>query len=169
MPVMNLNHISKAFGPQVVLDDVSFSIARGVRLGLIGRNGEGKSTLLRIMAGQVDSDDGDVTLRNNARVAYLPQAPHFDAGETVFQVVAGGLGDVARALDDYHDALHRLVDDSSPQALKRLDDRQVELERSGAWQFHARIETAISRLKLDADRDVGMISCVMRRETSIMS
>jgi len=158
MPIMNLNHISKAFGPQVVLDDVSFSITRGVRLGLIGRNGEGKSTLLRIMAGQVETDDGNVTLRNNAKVAYLPQAPHFDAGETVFQVVAGGLGDVAKALDDYHDALHCLADDASPQALKRLDELQNELERSGAWQFHARIETAISKLKLEPDRDVGELS-----------
>lgn len=158
MPIMTLNHISKSFGAQVVLDDVSFSITRGVRLGLIGRNGEGKSTMLKIMAGLADCDEGDVTLRNNARVAYLPQAPHFDAGETVFQVVAGGLGEVARALDEYHDALHALEHDSSPQALKRLDEKQAELERRAAWQFHARIETAISKLKLDADRDVGELS-----------
>jgi len=158
MPIMTLNHISKAFGAQVLLDDISFSITRGVRLGLIGRNGEGKSTLLKIMAGQVECDAGEVTLRGNARVAYLPQAPHFDAGETVFQVVAGGLGEVARALDDYHDALPALQHDSSAQALKRLDELQAELERSGAWQFHARIETAISKLKLDPDRDVGELS-----------
>lgn len=158
MPIMTLNHIYKAFGPQVLLDDVSFSITRGVRIGLIGRNGEGKSTLLRIMAGQVECDEGDVTLRNNARVAYLPQAPHFDAGETVFQVVAGGLGDVAQALDEYHEALHALESDSSDKAMKQLDERQAELERSGAWQFNARIETAISRLKLDPDRDVGELS-----------
>ncbi len=158
MPVMTLNQLSKAFGPQVVLDDVSFSIGRGVRIGLIGRNGEGKSTLLRIMAGQMEADAGEVTLRSGCSVAYLPQAPHFEGDQTVFQVVAGGLGEVSRALDDYHEALHRLAGDSSPGALKRLDEMQADLERMGAWQFHARIEMAISRLKLEPDRNVTELS-----------
>ncbi len=158
MPVMTLNHIAKAFGPQVLLDDVSLSIGRGVRLGLIGRNGEGKSTLLKIMAGQMETDAGEITLRGGTRVDYLPQTPHFDAGQTVFQVVAAGLGDVARSLDAYHAALRMLDEDASAQALKRLDILQTELDRIGAWQFHARIETAISRLGLEEERDVGELS-----------
>jgi len=158
MPVMTLSHLSKAFGPQVLLDDISFSLGRGVRLGLIGRNGEGKSTLLKIMAGLADADDGQVTLRGGMNVAYLPQAPHFDAGQTVFQVVAAGLGEVARALDAYHAALHALQSDSSDKALKRLDEKQAELDRIGAWQYNARIEMAISRLDLQPDRDVGELS-----------
>jgi len=158
MPVMTLNHIAKAFGPQTLLDDVSLTINRGVRIGLIGRNGEGKSTLLKIMAGQMESDDGTVTLRGGTRVAYLPQAPHFEAGQSVFHVVAGGLGDVAQALEDYHAALQLLDEDTSQQILNRLDALQNKLERIGAWQFHARIETAISRLKLEAERDAGELS-----------
>jgi len=155
---MTLNHLDKAFGPQVLLDDVSLSIGRGVRIGLIGRNGEGKSTLLKIMAGIVESDGGEVTLRGNTQVAYLPQDPHFDAGQSVFHVVAEGLGDVARTLEAYHDSLQRLVEDSSDSLLKQIDALQSELERLGAWQFHNRIETAISKLKLEADRDVGELS-----------
>jgi len=158
MPVMTLNHLDKAFGPQVLLDDVSLSIGRGVRIGLIGRNGEGKSTLLKIMAGIVESDAGEVTLRGNTQVAYLPQDPHFDAGQSVFHVVAEGLGEVAKTLEDYHTSLQRLVEDSSERLLKQIDALQSELERLGAWQFHNRIETAISKLKLEADRDVGELS-----------
>jgi len=158
MPVMTLNHIAKAFGPQVLLDDVSLTINRGVRIGLIGRNGEGKSTLLKIMTGQMEHDGGEITLRGGTRVAYLPQAPHFEAGQSVFHVVAGGLGDVARALEDYHAALQALDEDTSPQVLNRLNALQDKLERIGAWQFHARIETAISRLKLEAERDAGELS-----------
>lgn len=158
MPLMTLNHLDKAFGPQVLLDDVSLAIGRGVRIGLIGRNGEGKSTLLKIMAGLVDADSGEVTMRSGARVAYLPQAPHFDAGFTVFHVVAEGLGDVARSLEAYHDALIRLEQDSSEAQLKVVERLQHELEYSGAWKLHTRIETAISKLKLDADRDVGELS-----------
>ncbi|MDQ6987513.1 MAG: ATP-binding cassette domain-containing protein [Mariprofundaceae bacterium] len=158
MPILTLNHLHKAFGAQVLLDDISLSIARGVRVGLIGRNGEGKSTLLKIMAGQVQADSGAVTLRSGTRIAYLPQAPHFEAGQSVFQVVAAGLGEVAQALDDYHAALQALQSDASDTALKRLDEKQSELERIGAWQFHSRIEMAISRLKLQPDRDVGELS-----------
>jgi len=158
MPIMTLNHLDKAFGSQVLLDDISLSIGRGVRTGLIGRNGEGKSTLLKIMAGIVEPDHGDVTLRSGTRVAYLPQAPHFDAGFTVFHVVAEGLGDVARTLEQYHETLKMLESDCSDALLRRVDELQGELERTGAWQLHSRIETAISKLKLEPDRDVGELS-----------
>jgi len=158
MPVMTLNHLDKAFGPQVLLDDVSLSIGRGVRIGLIGRNGEGKSTLLKIMAGIVESDAGEVTLRGNTSVAYLPQDPHFDAGHSVFHVVAEGLGEVANTLEAYHTALNQLNEGNDAAVLKRIDSLQSDIERLGAWQFQNRIETAISKLKLDADRDVGELS-----------
>lgn len=158
MPIMTLNHIDKAFGSQVLLDDISLSITRGVRIGLIGRNGEGKSTLLKIIAGMVEADAGEVTLRSGVRVAYLQQAPHFDAGYSVFHVVAEGLGDVAKTLEAYHDALHQLEVEATPALLKQVDMLQAELEHSGAWQFHSRIEMAISKLKLAADRDVGELS-----------
>lgn len=158
MPIMTLNHLDKAFGPQIVLDDVSLSIGRGVRIGLIGRNGEGKSTLLKIMAGIVETDSGQVTMRSGARVAYLPQAPHFEAGQTVFHVVAEGLGEVARTLEQYHEALQELEQDFSESMLNHVETLQSELERMDAWKFHARIETAISKLKLESERDVGELS-----------
>jgi len=155
---MTLNHLDKAFGPQILLDDVSLSVGRGVRIGLIGRNGEGKSTLLKIMAGLVETDSGEVTLKNGTRVAYLPQDPQFKAGQSVFQVVAGALGDIARLLERYHEDLHSLREDASETALKRVEQLQGELEHAGAWQLNSRIEMAISKLKLEADRDVGELS-----------
>ena len=156
--MMTLNHLDKAFGSQVLLDDVSLSIAKGVRIGLIGRNGEGKSTLLKIMAGLVDTDSGEVTLRNGVKVAYLPQAPHFEAGQSVFHVVAEGLGAVAALLESYQQALQNLEIDTSEKALKHVEKLQGELEHAGAWQWHARIEMAISKLHLEPQRDVGELS-----------
>jgi len=167
MPVMTLNHIDKAFGPQVLLDGVSLSVGRGVRIGLIGRNGEGKSTLLKIMSGEVECDAGQVTLRTGIKVAYLPQAPHFDAGQSVFHVVAEGLGSVAKTLEDYHNALHALETDSSDKLLNKINELQDELDRSNAWQFHNRIETAITKLHLDPDRDVGELSGGWLRRVSV--
>ncbi len=155
---MTLSHLHKAFGPQVLLDDVSLSLGRGVRIGLIGRNGEGKSTLLKIMAGIVEPDAGQVNLQSGIRVAYLHQDPHFEAGRTVFQVVAESLGGVAELLERYHTALLRLQQDASDQAMRKVEALQDELEHAGAWQLNGRIETAISRLKLDGERDVGELS-----------
>ncbi len=158
MPAISLRDVHKAYGPQVLLDGVSLTIRRGARIGLIGRNGEGKSTLLKIIAGRVEADAGEITRRSGTRVAYLEQAPRLDAGQTVFQAVAAGLGEVAALLDAYHAALRALPARPERQALARLDTLQRELEQGGGWQYHARIEAAISRLGLDAGRNIGTLS-----------
>lgn len=167
MPVLSLRGVSKAYGAQVLLDSVSLTVGRGARIGLIGRNGEGKSTLLRIMTGEIEADAGEITRRSGARVAYLPQAPHFEPGQGVFHVVAEGLGEVAGALDAYHEALLDMNGGASSVRLKRLDRLQAELEGMGAWQWHARIEVAISRLGLDADADVGRLSGGWQRRVAL--
>ncbi len=158
MPIVTLHELSKAYGPQVLLENISLRILRQSRIGLIGRNGEGKSTLLKIITGSIEPDDGAVNCRNGVRIAYLPQAPHFEAGHTVFSIVSEGLGEVADSLNAYDEALMALESDTSEAAMKRLAHMQSELERSGGWQYKSRIESAISRLKLDAHRDVGELS-----------
>jgi len=158
MPVLMLHGLKKAFGHQVLLDSVDLRISAGARVGLIGRNGEGKSTLLKVIAGQMDLDDGSVQIKSGCKVAYLHQDPYFEAGKSVFQVVAEGLGGVAKVLDAYHQATTNLEHDYSDKALKKLEDLQHELDHLGAWKLHARIETAITKLDLDADRDVGELS-----------
>lgn len=167
MPLLNLKDISKAFGPQVLLDGVTLTVKRGARIGLIGRNGEGKSTLFKVIAGMMEPDDGAMTFRTGVRVAYLEQAPHFEAGQSVFHVVAESLGDVAATLEAYQAALGALQHDASEAAMKRVTELQAELERSGAWQYQSRIETAISRLGLDANRDVGELSGGWQRRVAL--
>ncbi|MDX8412122.1 MAG: ATP-binding cassette domain-containing protein [Mariprofundaceae bacterium] len=167
MPVLSLNLVSKAFGPQELLSEVKLTINRGARIGLIGRNGEGKSTLLRIMAGLTEADSGSVTLRRGARVAYLPQEPQFEEGQTVFAAVARGLGDVAAMLESYDQAVMELEQDASDSTLKHIATLQAELERHGAWQYKVRIETAMSRLSLEAHQDVGELSGGWQRRTAL--
>ena len=158
MPVLMLHDLCKAFGAQVLLDHVDLRITAGARVGLIGKNGEGKSTLLKVIAGQMDVDSGSVQIKHGAKVAYLHQDPYFEPGQTVFQVVAQGLGHISETLEAYHEATGALETDHSDAALKRLDHLQHQLEHAGAWKFHARIETAITKLGLDANRDVGELS-----------
>ena len=167
MPVLSLKSVTKAYGPQVLLDDVSLTIGRGVRVGLIGRNGEGKSTLLKIMAGIESLDSGDITLRRSVRVEYLPQAPHFEPGQTVFAAVAQGLGEQFAALQAFDEALVHIEADASDENLKQLSELQAELERTGAWQFKTRIETAVSRLGLEIHRDVGELSGGWQRRVAL--
>ncbi|MDX8401748.1 MAG: ATP-binding cassette domain-containing protein [Mariprofundaceae bacterium] len=167
MPLVTLSHIHKAFGPQVLLDDVSLAIGSGARIGLIGRNGEGKSTLLKIIAGLVEADAGTRTLGQGVRVAYLEQAPHFEPGRSVFDTVADALGDVADLLQRYHAALRDLERQASDGALKRVERLQAELEHAGAWRLNTRIETAISRLRLDGGRDVGELSGGWQRRVAL--
>ncbi len=158
MPVLNLQNIHKAYGPQVLLDGVSLTVRRSARVGLIGRNGEGKSTLLKIIGGMIEADSGEITLRRGARVAYLPQDPYFEPGQTVFSVVAEGLGEMAGILRQYDEALVALEKSPAESEMKRVDRLQSELEAAGAWQYQAHISTAISRLGLEAHRDVGELS-----------
>ncbi|MDQ6988880.1 MAG: ATP-binding cassette domain-containing protein [Mariprofundaceae bacterium] len=158
MPILMLHNLCKAFGHQVLLNHVDLRVSAGAGVGLIGRNGEGKSTLLKVIAGLMDVDDGSVQLKSGAKVAYLHQDPYFESGQSVFEVVAQGLGDVAASLQAYHQATARLEHDVSPASLKNLEDLQHQLEHLGAWKLHARIETAISKLGLDPDRDVGELS-----------
>lgn len=157
MPALTLNHLHKAFGPQVLLDDVSLTVKRGARIGLIGRNGEGKSTLLKIIAGLMEADSGEITLRRGASVAYLPQDPHFPAGRSVYAVVSEGLGEQAAVLNAFDEALQAMAEGESG-AQTRAARLQEELEHTGAWHYCTRIETAISKLGLEAHRDVGELS-----------
>ncbi len=158
MPVLTLHGIKKAFGHQILLDGVDLRISKGARIGLIGRNGEGKSTLLKIMAGLVEADDGSVHIKRGCKVAYLHQDPYFEPGQTVFHVVARGLGEISNTLEAYHQAAAALEHDNSDKSLKQLEKLQHQLEHLGAWKLHTRIATAISRLGLDASRDVGELS-----------
>ncbi|HPA92168.1 MAG TPA: ATP-binding cassette domain-containing protein, partial [Quisquiliibacterium sp.] len=91
MPVVTVNDAQLAFGHVALLDHVDFSIERGERVALIGRNGTGKSSLLRGIAGEIRFDDGQLVRQSGTSLAYVPQEPQFDAGHTVFDSVASGL------------------------------------------------------------------------------
>ena len=90
MNILNIEHISKVYGEKVIFDDISCGIQEGEKIGIIGINGTGKSTLLRILAGLEEGDEGQVVMQNGVRMAYLPQNPQFPADSTVLDYVADG-------------------------------------------------------------------------------
>ena len=90
MNVLNLEHISKVYGDKVIFDDISCGIHQGDKIGIIGINGTGKTTFLRILAGLEEADEGQVITQNGLRITYLPQHPQFPEGATILSYVTQG-------------------------------------------------------------------------------
>jgi ATP-binding cassette subfamily F protein uup len=160
VPLLTVENLSLAFGHVPLLDHASLSIEPGERIGLIGRNGVGKSSLLRTIAGEIKADDGSVRLQSGARLAYVAQEPLFETGKTVFASVAEGVGNIRRLLIEYHDVAHRLAVHEGDQAalLDRLHQLQTQLETGEGWHMHQRVEAVLSRLKLSQDDVIDAVS-----------
>ena len=158
MPLLSVENASLAFGHVDLLDKASFPLDAGERVALIGRNGSGKSSLLRAIAGQATLDDGLVWREVGLVTAYVPQEPDFDLERDVFATVADGLGNAAQLLVDYHAAMMLVVEDASPTALARLDALQHELEAADGWRLSQRVEHMLARLGLDAAAKVSSLS-----------
>ena len=167
MPLLRLDKVSLAFGHRALLDQVDLEMHRGERLCLVGRNGEGKSSLLRVIAGEVAPDDGERWVRLAMQVAYLAQEVTLDCNDSVFDVVAGGLTEMGQLLTDYHHAASRLEHSHSDADIRRLAGLQHELETAGGWQLEQRVETVLSRLKLDGEADFHALSGGWRRRVML--
>jgi ATP-binding cassette subfamily F protein uup len=163
MPLLRLEKVSLAFGHHALLDEVSLEVWRGERVCLVGRNGEGKSSLMRVINGEVSTDDGSVWLRPGIRIAHLAQDVALDTDESVFDVVAGGLPGVGQLISDYHQAAVQLEHNSDAAGLQKLSDLQHELEAADGWQLEQRVETVLSRLELDSDAAFCTLSGGWRR------
>ena len=155
MALVQLQRASLHYGEQILLDGVDLQIERGERVCLVGRNGVGKSTFLRVIEGLIKPDGGEVVAQPNLRIARLEQEPRMTAGRTVYQEVASGLEQVAQLLIDYHRLIQALHDDA---ALRELEILQQKLDAADAWRFQQRIDTILSRLNLPADQMLETLS-----------
>jgi hypothetical protein len=151
VPVLSLENACLAFGHVALLDHAALQVDAGERIGLIGRNGSGKSSLLKALAGLGSLDDGTIWRQPELSIAYVAQEPEFAGHETVYEAVASGLGDIARLLADYHDATLK-VGTGGTAALEHLQHLQTQLEASDGWRLNSRVEQAISRWRWMARR-----------------
>jgi len=148
MAVLSLSGAHLAYGHVALLDDAALSLEAGERLGLIGRNGAGKSSLLRVIAGLEKLDDGLLQLTQNLRIRYVPQEPAFEAEMSVFDAVGIGVAE-AREVRERYEA-HAPGDD--------LDALQTRIETLDAWNWEQRVETTLAQLHLDGARLIGELS-----------
>jgi ATP-binding cassette subfamily F protein uup len=161
--LVSLRDIHLAFGGPPLLDGVSLQIEEGERLCLLGRNGTGKSTLLKLLAGELPPDGGEIIRRQGLRISLVSQESPTDLAGTVFEVVAGGMGDATALLAEYHQVSHRLALEGGDELLNRLETLHKALEDSGGWRLHQEVERVIGRLTLDADAQFATLSGGTRR------
>lgn len=157
MALLTVENASLAFGHVALLDHADFSLEPGERVGLIGRNGAGKSSMLKAVAGLAKLDDGYIRVSQSARVAFVPQEPLLDIDDTVFDAVAGGLGKLKQILHDYHAAADAAANGDA-EALERLTDIQHDLEALDGWRFDSLIATTLSSLNLDPTKRISELS-----------
>ena len=162
MPLVSLDHVSHAYGHAPLLDDVSLQLEAGERVALIGRNGTGKSTLLRILSGELQPDTGSVWRAPAGQVARLEQDVPVATSATVFEVVVEGLGRLSALVAAYHRAAHDVAN-GEVAALDEMGRLQHELEELDGWQLEQTVETVLTRLQLPADAPVESLSGGWRR------
>ncbi len=163
MPLLRLDKVSIHYGPRVLLDAVDLSLRRGERVGLLGRNGEGKTTLLGVVAGLLAPDEGERWLRPGTNVAWLDQSlPEADQ-QSVYDYVADGLAEVGELLKRYHHVIQR-ADEAS---MAQLEQIQQQLEDRDGWRLQQRVETVLSQLQLPADKLMRELSGGWRRRVAM--
>jgi ABC transport system ATP-binding/permease protein len=158
MAVISLSDAQLAFGHVALLDHAEFSLEAGERVGLIGRNGTGKSSLLKILAGTSKLDDGLLVMQQGVKIAYVEQEPQFASDMTVFDAVAAGLGELQSLLAEYESLTSQLGSHDDTKLMDRLHDVQVKLDAADAWSLTNRVETTLNRLNLDQHALMGTLS-----------
>ncbi len=157
MALLSLSDAHLAYGHVALLDGAGLSLEAAERLGLIGRNGAGKSSLLKILASMEQADHGLLQLTQGLRIRYVAQEPEFDATATVFDAVSEGLGEARKLRQRFEE--HRAGDD--------LGALQGQIEALGAWNWEQRVATTLMQLHLDGERRIDELSGGTRKRVAL--
>ncbi len=167
MALITLAGAQLAFGHVPLLDHADFSLESGERIGLIGRNGTGKSSLMKVLAGAQSLDDGERVAQSGLQVAWVPQEPDFGTDLTLAEVVAGAFPAVLRDLARYHAVSDALARESTPALLAELDELQHRLDASNAWGVERRVQQVLDRLGLQGSTRVAELSGGQRKRLAL--
>jgi len=160
MPLITLDNISLQFSEKLVLNEISATIQKGDKIALIGRNGEGKTSLLRVLAGIIDADDGEIKVKNNTSISYLEQSTPKDIDQSLFAVVAKGLGSIGDLLANYYQS-------TQSGNAKKSNSYQSLIEQEDAWHYIHKIEAILNRFKLDPEAKLSAMSGGWKRRVML--
>lgn len=167
MAVISLSDAQLAFGHVALLDHAEFSLETGERVGLIGRNGTGKSSLLKIIARTSKIDDGLLVQQQGLKIAYVEQEPQFDQNISVFDAVASGLGELPALLQEYESLTGQFGGDNDDALMERMHDIQIKLDAADAWSLGNKVETTLDKLNLGKDAIMGTLSGGMKKRVAL--
>ena len=167
MSIIAVENASFAVGHVPLLDKTSFQLNAGEKVGLIGRNGAGKSSFLKILAGVQKLDDGQLIIQNGLKIVYVPQESVFDDEASVFDVVSEGLGSLRDVLRQYHHVSHQLESNHSENLIQQLNDLQNQIEAQNGWSVDAAIKQTISELGLPENELIGNLSGGQKKRVAL--
>ncbi|MDT8386189.1 MAG: ATP-binding cassette domain-containing protein [Thiogranum sp.] len=163
MSLLRIRNLRLSFGGPPLLNGIDLTIEPGERICLVGQNGCGKSSLLKVLENRITPDDGVIERQQGLKVAALAQELPTDFSGTVFDCVAEGLGELGTFMRRFHQLSHELALDTSDKLLEQLESVQHELEVRGGWSMEQQVETVLSRLSLDPDALCEKLSGGMQR------
>jgi ATP-binding cassette subfamily F protein uup len=163
MALISIEEITHSFGGPLLLDNVNYQLENNDRVSLIGRNGEGKTTLLNLMANILKPDEGKVVYEKGIKIGYLPQEIPGDINGKVFDIVLSGLGPRVELLNRYQEINDKLQSKQSEELINKLNMLQMELERSDSWKVYNEVNFILSKLKLDPDNTFNQLSGGQKR------
>jgi ATP-binding cassette subfamily F protein uup len=161
MNLLNANNLYHSYGDQPLLDMANLSIEDGERICLVGRNGTGKSTLLKMLSGQIKPDEGEINKSRGLRVAELKQEVPASIEGSVYDCIASGIGELGNVITEWHHLVLQVATDIS--VLPRMQELQDIIEANNAWNLENRISATVSRLNLPADAEFNQLSGGMKR------
>ncbi|MCA1020817.1 ABC-F family ATP-binding cassette domain-containing protein [Halobacillus litoralis] len=169
MSLLSVNQLSKSYGDKDLFDDLSFTISSQQRIGLIGVNGTGKSTLLKILAGMETGDQGDMDHAKDFTVEYLPQDPEFDENQTVLEHIYDGEAEIMVLMRRYEQVMLELSEKPEDTGVQeRMLDLQQKMDEKGAWEASTVAKTVLSKLGVTYfDKKVSELSGGQKKRVAI--
>ncbi len=157
MNYVSVENIAKAFGERVLFDNISFGINEGQKIGFVAKNGTGKTSLLNIVAGDEEPDEGQVVYRKNLKVAFLPQEPDLDPNLTIEQTIFAADNETLRVINTYEKALEKALE--NPDDVENYQKAFEQMDALNAWDFETQYKQILFKLKLEnLDQKVNLLS-----------
>ena len=163
MALLFLRDISLSFGTAPLLDKISFQLEPNERVCIVGRNGEGKSSLLKVIEGLILPDGGTRIVQDGVKIAKLQQEVPHDTTGSVFHVIADGMGNIGHLLDQFHQLSLQLEQNYSDEILEQFTKTQQAIESQNGWELKQKVDTIISKLGLPEDSEFSTLSGGMKR------
>ncbi|MCX8514694.1 MAG: ATP-binding cassette domain-containing protein, partial [Burkholderiales bacterium] len=167
MAILTLDKVSLAFGNSQLLDKISLGIDSGEKIGLIGRNGTGKSSLFKLLSTKILPDDGKIHVKDGTTIYYVQQEPEFNPNKTIYEMVLTGLGNIEQLFIDYYAILDQLEHNHSEEQLNALNEIQHQLDHANAWQVKNLIDKTLAMLQLDGKLKIKTLSGGMKKKVAL--